>query len=124
MVIETTTLYRPIGRRELALITEAEFRAFPPRLPEQPFFYPVLNEAYATQIARDWNTKDDASDYSGYVTRFRVNADFISRYPVQTVGAAVHQELWVPAGEMDAFNGAIVGVIEVIAEYHGSKAIL
>lgn len=62
-----TTLYRPVGRKELELIRAAEFRAFPPRMPAQPFFYPVLNEEYATRIARDWNTKDEASGFEGYV---------------------------------------------------------
>ena len=57
--IATITLWRPVGPAELRLIVEADYRAFPPRLPEQPIFYPVLNEAYATQIARDWNTKAD-----------------------------------------------------------------
>jgi hypothetical protein len=45
---ETTTLYRPVGSEELALIRESGFGRFPPRLPEQPIFYPVLNEEYAT----------------------------------------------------------------------------
>ena|GEM_PF-5137857 len=43
---------RPVGRKELALVRASGFRAFPPRLPGQPFFYPVLNQEYATQIAR------------------------------------------------------------------------
>lgn len=50
-------LWRPVGIRELALIFAAKMAAFPPRLPDQPIFYPVLNEGYATQIARDWNTR-------------------------------------------------------------------
>ncbi len=73
----TATLFRPTGEQELALIRESGWRAFPPRLPDQPFFYPVLNEAYATQIARDWNTKDGGG---GYVLRFRVDAEFLARY--------------------------------------------
>ena len=36
--IETTTLYRPIGQKELDLIAESGFTKFPPRLPEQPIF--------------------------------------------------------------------------------------
>jgi hypothetical protein len=44
------TLYRPVGQKELDLIRELEYRAFPPRLPEQPIFYPVLNQEYAAQI--------------------------------------------------------------------------
>jgi hypothetical protein len=39
-------LYRPVGPKELALIAESGFREFPPRLPEQPIFYPVTNEEY------------------------------------------------------------------------------
>ena len=42
---------------------------FPPRLPEQPIFYPVVNEDYAIKIARDWNVPDSGV---GYVTRFEV----------------------------------------------------
>jgi hypothetical protein len=48
-------LYRPVGLNELRLIYQADLRAFPPRLPEQPIFYPVLNEGYAAKIARDWS---------------------------------------------------------------------
>ena len=116
---ETVTLYRPVGQKELDLIVESGYRAFPPRLPHQPFFYPVLNEEYAVQIARDWNTKDAASGYAGYVTRFRVRAAFLSRYPVQTVGGRQHQEHWIPAEELADFNANIVGPIEVIYEFHG-----
>ena len=59
---ETTTLYRPVGPEELELIKQADWSAFPPRLPEQPIFYPVLNEEYATQIARAWNVKASGRD--------------------------------------------------------------
>jgi len=111
----TRTLYRPVGPQELALIRESGWRGFPPRLPEQPIFYPVLNEDYAVQIARDWNVPASGA---GYVTRFQVRSDVADRYPVQTVGSAQHQELWVPAEELDRFNAAIVGLIEVIAEFH------
>jgi hypothetical protein len=114
---ETVTLYRPIGQKELDLIRESGNREFPPRLPSQPIFYPVLNEKYAIQIARDWNTRDEASGYVGYVTRFRVRADFLQHYPVQTVGGSQHQEYWIPAAELPEFNGNIVGPIEVIAAF-------
>jgi hypothetical protein len=110
----TVTLYRPVGPKELALIEASEWREFPPRLPEQPIFYPVLHEGYATQIARDWNVKESGA---GFVTRFQVDADFIRRYPVQTVGGSIHKELWVPAEDLADFNRHIVGPIEVIAEF-------
>jgi hypothetical protein len=111
---DTMLLFRPVGPRELELIRANGYRAFPPRLPEQPIFYPVLNEDYATQIARDWNLKDSAA---GYVTRFQVRKAFIAKYPIQTVGGQSHQELWIPAEELDAFNQNIVGTIEIIAEF-------
>jgi hypothetical protein len=113
----TVTLYRPVGQTEMDLIADAGYRAFPPRLEWQPIFYPVLNEDYAMQIARDWNTKDQASGYVGYVTRFQVRAVFASRYEPQQVGGRNHVELWVPADELDEFNANIVGAIEVIAEF-------
>lgn len=72
----TITLYRPVGQIELNLIRNSGFKEFPPRLLFQPIFYPVLNKEYATKIARDWNTKDAASGFTGYVTRFKVKADF------------------------------------------------
>jgi hypothetical protein len=113
---DTTTLYRPVGQRELDLIAATGYRRFPPRLPEQPIFYPVLNEAYATQIARDWNTKHNNPPV-GYVTRFHVRSDFLARYDVQVVGGSEHAEYWIPAEELDEFNQNIIGTIEVIAEY-------
>jgi hypothetical protein len=111
-----------VGQQELDLIAASGWRAFPPRLPFQPIFYPVLNEAYAVQIARDWNTQDAASGYAGYVTRFQVRAAFLSHYPVQTVGASIHREYWIPAEDLAALNRNIAGLIEVIAEFHGEGA--
>ena len=114
---EVQVLYRPVGQRELDLIRASGNTAFPPRLPEQPIFYPVLNEAYATQIARDWNAKYN-QDKVGFVTRFSVRADFLKRYEVRTVGGSIHTEYWIPAEDLAEFNRNIVGDIEVIAEYH------
>jgi hypothetical protein len=113
------TLYRPVGPEELALIRQSGMRAFPPRLPEQPIFYPVLSEAYAVKIARDWNVQASGA---GYVTRFCVLASFLDRYPIQHAGGVVHLEYWIPAEELPAFNTAIVGPIEVIAEFHRTDA--
>jgi hypothetical protein len=112
---ETVVLFRPTGPDELALIEESGYSAFPPRLFWQPIFYPVLNEEYATQIARDWNARDGNS---GYVTRFRVRRDFLHRYEVHQVGSAIHQEYWIPAEDLEEFNHQIVGKIEVVAEFH------
>lgn len=108
-------LYRPIGEKELELIRESDYKKFPPRLYWQPIFYPVLNEAYATQIARDWNARDGNS---GFVTRFSVQHSFLQHYQVQQVGSALYQEYWIPAEDLEAFNQNIIGKIEVIAEFH------
>jgi hypothetical protein len=117
--MRTTTLYRPVGPTELRLIAESGHRRFPPRLPEQPIFYPVCDEEYATQIARDWNVKDSGS---GFVTRFAVRSDFLSQYETHRVGSKIALEYWIPAEDLDAFNDAIVGAIEVIAEFGPARS--
>jgi len=109
-----TILYRPVGPKELALIAASGYREFPPRLPEQPIFYPVLNEGYAREIAQKWNVPDRGV---GYVTRFAVRSDFLARYPVQKVRGANHLELWIPAADLPEMNRKLVGLIEVMAEY-------
>jgi hypothetical protein len=93
-------------------------KEFPPRLPEQPIFYPVLNEEYAAQIARDWNAKYN-KDKVGYVTKFEVKKDFLDKYETKIVGGKIHEEYWIPAEELEEFNRNIVGKIEVISEFRG-----
>ena len=115
----TTTLFRPVGLGELELIAQSGWTKFPPRLPDQPIFYPVLNFAYAERIAREWNTKCDS--FCGFVTSFDVDSEFLKRYDVQVVGNATLQELWVPAEELDEFNAHIVGKIRVDAAYYGEQ---
>jgi hypothetical protein len=117
VVLETITLYRPVGRAELDLIRGSGSARFPPRLPEQPIFYPVLSERYAVQIARDWNTKDERSGFAGFVLRFRVNSSFLHNYEVHAVGSSEHREYWIPAADLDRFNENIVGRIEVVSEF-------
>jgi len=111
---KTITLWRPVGPQELELIEQSGMRAFPPRLPEQPIFYPVLSEDYAVKIARDWNVPASGS---GFVTRFDVSSSYLAGHAVQEAGGRAHREYWIPAEDMDAFNAAIVGRIEVIREF-------
>ena len=115
---ETVILFRPVGQHELDLIIESGSKEFPPRLPEQPIFYPVLLEEYAAQIARDWNAKYN-DPKRGFVTRFEVRKSFLEPYEVHTVGGSLHQEYWIPAEDLGDFNRNIVGRIEVIAEFSG-----
>lgn len=118
----TVVMYRPVGKGELELIEKASFSAYPPRLPDQPIFYPVLNENYARQIAKDWNSRIN-EDKEGYVTRFAVKKIVADKYAPEIVGAREHEEIWVPAEELDAFNAAIVGKIEVIAKYANDELV-
>lgn len=106
--------------KKLELIRQSGFTEFPPRLPEQPIFYPVLNEEYATQIARDWNAKRGQPKV-GYVTRFHIRTEHLQRYQIQTVGGSIHQEYWIPAEELAEFNQNIAGTIEVIAKYRSTE---
>jgi hypothetical protein len=118
---DVTTLYRPVGDAELQLIEASGHRRFPARLPTQPIFYPVLEEAYAVKIARDWNTKDERSGNVGFVTAFHVRTDFLARYDVQEVGGRDHREYWIPAAELDMFNENLIGRIDVLAEFEGAR---
>jgi hypothetical protein len=117
-------LYRPVGLKELALIAASGWRAFPPRLEWQPIFYPVLSQAYADQIAAEWNTRDAFSGFCGVTTEFDLLEAHFSRYAVQNVGGAIHNELWVPAEELDLFNSNIVGGIRVVAAFFGDGFVM
>ena len=114
---DTIVLYRPAGPEEMALVEESGFRAWPPRLPEQPIFYPVTNEQYAQEITEQWNVRQNGG---GYVTRFLVRKEFMERYEVQIVGGRRHEEWWVPAEDLGELNENIVGKIEVISEFNVS----
>ncbi len=88
--------------------------AFPPRLPEQPIFYPVTSEACAVKIARDWNVPPSGA---GYVTPFAVRKDFLDGFSIHDTGGRERREYWIPVGRLSEFNAAIVGEIEVIAAF-------
>jgi len=111
---ETITMYRPTGPNELDLVKESGYKRWPPRLPEQPIFYPVTNEQYAREIATRWNIKDSKV---GYVTKFEVKKAFVERFKIEQVGASHHTEWWIPAEMLEELNDNIVGTIEVIGEY-------
>jgi ADP-ribose pyrophosphatase len=117
-MIRAIELFRPVGMNELKLIHDSGMRAFPPRLPEQPIFYPVMNRPYAIQIARDWNSKSEHNRI-GFVLGFRVDAEYVSKFAVQVVGGREHQELWVPAEELEEFNRNIVAPIEILDVFRG-----
>lgn len=109
-------LYRPVGTKELELIKNSGYTKYPPRLPEQPIFYPVLNEKYAAEIAAQWNVKYN-SDHKGYVTKFEIDDEYFHQFEIHVVGGSYHQELWVAAEELDNFNQHIIEKIQVISEF-------
>jgi hypothetical protein len=115
------TLFRPVGLNEISLIWELEFLAFPPRLRKQPYFYPLANAEYARQIAAEWNSKDGASGFAGFVTRFDVSDDYLSTLEPHVVGEKTHLEYWVPAGQLDKFNDAVTGRIAVDEAFFGPE---
>jgi hypothetical protein len=117
----TITLFRPVGMTEFELVQQAGYKAFPPRLYWQPIFYPVLNQAYAEQIAFEWNTHDEFSGFCGIVLAFDVDAAYCGQFPVQIVGGDLHQELWVPAESLDEFNRHIQGPIRVVNAFFGKQ---
>lgn len=107
----TTTLWRPVGPAELALLRAAGMRAWPPRLADQPFFYPVLNEGYARQIAQEWNV---TASGAGYVTRFALPTAFARRYPTRQAGGREKFELCIPAEDLDELNRHLIGAIDLV----------
>ena len=124
MITNKITLYRPTGANELGLIIDSGMKRFPPRLFWQPIFYPVLNFQYAAEIAEGWNMRDVDSDGVGFVTAFEVPEDYFRWFQVQTVRLDHHQELWVPAEQLDEFNDMIVNGIRVEKAFIGSKFVV
>jgi len=112
--MKTVTMWRPTGPEELTLVEASGFRRWPPRLPEQPIFYPVTNEEYAIEIASRWNVRDSGQ---GFVTRFEVRSEFADQFEIQTVGASYHTEWWIPAERLEELNDNIVGLIEVTQRF-------
>src|SRR6476620_5301854 len=118
----TTTLYRPVGQGELDLIAANGYKSFPPRLPDQPIFYPVLTRQYAEHIAREWNTKDERSGFVGYVLEFDVETEYLNLFEIRKAGSSQHLEYWIPAEELEEFNRHICGEIRVIEKFQSRSA--
>jgi len=112
--MKTTTLYRPVNKKELEKIADSNWLRFPRRLPEQPIFYPVTNIEYARQITVDWNLPAYGN---GYVVKFEVKSDYLQKFKVENVGGIIHNELWIPAEELEEFNDNIVGTIKIVETY-------
>lgn len=114
-------LYRPVGLYEMEKILDSNGKEFPPRFPEQPIFYPVLNISYAQQIAREWNQNDPHSGFVGFVTEFDIEEEYVKNYESHCVGDTVHQELWIPSEKLEEFNKHINNGIKIIEAYYGNQ---
>jgi len=110
--MDTITCYRPTGAKELELVVESGYKKWPPRLPEQPIFYPVTNLNYAIRLTQ-WNVTDFGA---GYVTKFEVSKVFMDKYPIKCVGDNECLEWWIPAEDLEELNKNIFGTIEVVYE--------
>ncbi len=116
----TVRLWRPVGLNELKPIVDSGYKRYPPRLEWQPIFYPVTNFAYAEQITREWNVVSNGN-HCGFVTEFDMDQEHLSQYQEQNVGARIHNEYWIPAEELEAFNARIVGDIRVVASRYSAE---
>ena len=115
--MKTTKLYRPVNKVELDLIQDSNWKRFPPRLPEQPIFYPVTNQEYASQITTEWNVP---SYQNGFVTEFELDSDYLSKFKIEKVGLDYFTELWVPSEILEEFNDQIIDDIRIIEAYHSN----
>lgn len=87
---------------------------FPPRLPDQPIFYPVMNREYAIQIAKDWNV---LAYGQGFVLQFDIDSTYLEKFKIQSVGGTIHGEIWVHSEELDEFNRNIIGKIKLCESF-------
>lgn len=112
-------LYRPVSLQELDLIYDGGMKGFPAGLPKQPIFYPVLQLNYARKTASKWNSKSGQS--AGYVTQFKVEDAYMSRFETHAVGKSEFEEYWIPAEEVEEFNRHILGPIKILEAYFGDS---
>ncbi|MCR8922721.1 hypothetical protein NO559_08065 [Dasania sp. GY-MA-18] len=114
-------LYKALSPEQLALLIRSNWRRFSPDIPQQKNFYPKLNRGYAEAIARQWH----AVEYSaGFVVRFRLPADFIKGFELQTVGYDEHLEYKVPIAALERLNHAIIGSVELLSAFTSDDNLL
>ncbi len=111
--VSTTTVFHPVRADELPLIEQSDWRRFSPRLPDQPVFTLALTWDHARRIA-------DAGSRRRSVIRCSVRTTFLNRYQVETTGGIANQEYRIPADDLDAFNAALDGPIEVVDSFGGA----
>jgi hypothetical protein len=72
---ETTTLWRPCGPEELALVEASDWKTWPPRLPEQPRY--DVHQAGGRTILEYWIPAEDLEELNANILgRIEVVAEF------------------------------------------------
>ncbi|WP_297511682.1 hypothetical protein [uncultured Caulobacter sp.] len=117
----TVTLYQPVGLEELQDIRAADWKAFPPHDIDQPIFRPVTDEAFAAQLARDWNAAH-TTYRRGYIVRFEVAKAFLDQYEQRVSGTPGHEEYWIPPEDLPLLNAALQGQIAVAGTFADREA--
>ncbi|HWT50955.1 MAG TPA: hypothetical protein VN113_02105 [Caulobacter sp.] len=117
----TVTLYQPVGMEELQAIKALDWKAFPPHDIEQPIFRPVTSEAFAAQLAQNWNAAH-TTYRRGYIVRFEVLKSFLDAYENKVSGTPGHEEYWIPPEDLSLLNAAIQGHITVAGTFAGHDA--
>lgn len=117
------TIYRSCGLPEWRLIRQDGRGKFPACMIRADIFYPSLLFENACGLAREFNTRDPASEFAGLVLACDVPPDFLREYDDPELEP---EALWLPPETRAAINDALQGplrVCEVIygAEYSGPR---
>lgn len=110
------TLWRSVGQSELDLVASLRWRAWPPRLPNQPIFSAAGDRRYAVQIGRERNVPAEGV---GYVVKFDVARSFLDRHQGYQGGPCDEREYRIPGDEVADLNAHLVGAITESADYRG-----
>lgn len=111
---ETRVLWKAMGPGEAEMVEAGGMRAFPPRLPCQAVFYAAASRVAAERMAQDWHLPRNGV---GYVARFEVLHSFLDAYCPMAAEASAGEEFRIPAEDMEEFNAAIAGPIEIVSSY-------
>jgi len=112
-------LYKSLSPQQLVQVENSGWRRFAADGSKQRVFYPKVYLSYAEQIARQW----DAVQFErGFVVSFKICAEVLHRYEIQTVAYEEHLEYRVPIAELEFFNQQIMGKIELVSSFCSESA--
>jgi hypothetical protein len=107
-------LYKSLTPTQFDAVMRSGWRAFSAESPEQKIFYPKLRREYAEMIARVFNLPHYKA---AYVVQFKVSAQFMARYEIQSVAYEEHNEYKIPIEELPLLNSNLIGNIEVVSSF-------